>query len=363
MDATFFRETLRFWHRQHPRLLPWKQTRDAYPIWLSEIILQQTRVEQGLPYYERFVAAFPTVQTLAAAPEAAVFKLWEGLGYYSRCRNLLATARIVTEQYGGIFPNNYTQIRALPGIGDYTAAAIASFAFDAPHAVVDGNVYRVIARWGGVELPIDSTAGKKWFAEQAQQLLDTADPAAHNQAMMDFGATWCTPRQAQCRSCPMVTQCVAFKTGRVEQLPIKSKKMVKKERFFLFVVAMAPDQQSWLQRRTDKDIWQDLYSFPAVETPCLVQDKTEALNLLRQAGWPIEYPDFQLSKPYQQTLTHREVKGVFLTINTDNILAQYLHQLPDTEQVVLNTPELQLPVPRLIAQYLNDKGQPQLELF
>jgi A/G-specific adenine glycosylase len=363
MDIAFFRQTLQVWHRQHPRPLPWKQTRDPYPIWLSEIILQQTRVEQGLPYYERFLSAYPTIQHLAASPESAVFKLWEGLGYYSRCRNLLAAARQVIERHNGIFPSTWTEIRALPGVGDYTAAAIASFAFDLPHAVVDGNVYRVLARWSGNTTPIDSTAGKKWFAEIAQNLLDAQNPAGHNQAMMDFGATWCTPRQPQCRSCPMASQCAAFNTGQVEQLPVKAKKMVKKERFFLFIVARTSEQTTWLQRRTEKDIWQDLYTFPSIEMPRLMQDKSDVLTVMEQAGWPVPSTPIHISKPYQQTLTHREVKAVFVTFNADHNYLHFLNTLVETALVSLNSRTMAHPLPRLVAQYWSDMAHPQLELF
>jgi A/G-specific adenine glycosylase len=363
MDIVFFRQTLQLWHRQHPRPLPWKQTCDPYPIWLSEIILQQTRVEQGRPYYERFLAAYPTIQHLAAAPDSAVFKLWEGLGYYSRCRNLLATARQVVELHNGIFPNTWKEIRALPGVGDYTAAAIASFAFNLPHAVVDGNVYRVLSRWSGNTTPIDSTAGKKWFAETAQHLLNLQDPAGHNQAIMDFGATWCTPRQPQCRSCPMVSQCVAFNTGQVEQLPVKEKKMVKKERYFLFIVAVTSEETTWLQRRIEKDIWQDLYTFPSIELPHLVQDGNEVLKIMQQAGWPMPSSPIQISNPYQQTLTHREVKAIFATFNADPICSSFLNSLPEIALVSTNHGLNTHPLPRLIVQYWSDLANPQLELF
>ncbi|HMX40236.1 MAG TPA: A/G-specific adenine glycosylase, partial [Saprospiraceae bacterium] len=232
-DPAHFRQALLRWAEVHPRPLPWKGQSDPYRIWLSEIILQQTRVEQGLPYYERFVAAYPSVRHLADAPEEELMKLWEGLGYYSRARNLHAAARHIAYGLGGNFPTDYAGLRQLRGVGDYTAAAIASFAYGLPHAVVDGNVYRVLARCFGIATPTATPAAKRQFADLAQRLLDPARPAAFNQAIMDFGATWCKPRQPRCADCPLSSRCVALATGQVASLPLKSGKAPKKERFFL----------------------------------------------------------------------------------------------------------------------------------
>jgi A/G-specific adenine glycosylase len=312
--AKKFRDTLRNWADTNVRPMPWKGIRNPYFIWLSEVILQQTRVEQGRAYYERFIATWPTVTDLANAPEDDVLKCWEGLGYYSRARNLHAAAKHITTHFGGVFPTDYADIRALKGIGDYTAAAIASFAYDLPYSVLDGNVYRVLSRWYGLDTPIDSTEGKQLFARIAQEILDIAQPGRHNQAMMDFGATWCTPRNPRCGECPFQTMCKAHLDGTVDLLPVKSKKTAKKERFFLYFV-FKQGGQTFLRKRIQKDIWQNLYEFPCVEPAELPTDVNGALELLplsleeRATVRPV-----QLSSVYKQTLTHRLVAAVFLEL-------------------------------------------------
>lgn len=305
--------------------MPWKGERDPYKIWLSEIILQQTRVEQGLPYYEKFVAAYPTLMHLAAAPENEVLKNWEGLGYYSRARNLHAAAKFIAESLAGRFPDTYEGIRALKGVGDYTAAAIASFAYDLPYAVLDGNVYRVLARFSGNPTPIDTPTGKKVFSALAMDLLDTARPAAYNQAIMDFGATHCTPRQPACPGCPLQERCVAFQTGQVSQLPQKSKAAEKKDRFFVYAVFYQGDY-TWVGQRSGKDIWQNLYEFPLLELPALPADTGALPGLLLRhcfpGGIPAEARVRGISRPYRQTLTHRIITAVFCEID-----------LPETRKV------------------------------
>jgi len=257
-NSAFFTRSLMHWHlTDNKRDMPWKGESDPYRIWISEIILQQTRVEQGLNYYRRFIRALPSVDQLAKAPESRVFKLWEGLGYYSRCKNLISAARIITRTYGGIFPTDYEQILGLPGIGPYTAAAISSFAFSLPHAVVDGNVYRVLSRFFGIETPVDDAAGKKRFSILAAQLLDKKRPGLYNQAIMDLGAMICKPRQALCSSCPLQARCRAFKLGAVEQLPVKAKRPAKRTRWFYYLVIRHKDQ-CLVRKRTGKDIWQNL---------------------------------------------------------------------------------------------------------
>jgi A/G-specific adenine glycosylase len=343
-DLAFFRTTLQAWAAEHPRPLPWKGIRDPYRIWLSEILLQQTRVEQGLPYYERFVAAYPTVQDLANAPDEAVFRLWEGLGYYARARNLLATARHIAHKQQGQWPQSFAGLRELKGVGDYTAAAIASFAYDLPYAVLDGNVFRVLSRWFGIREPVDTTIGKRLFAQYAQEVLDPSQPAAHNQAMMDFGATWCTPQNPRCGACPLADRCQAWQTGTVQDLPKKSKKMVKKDVFFLFLV-IERDGKTWLRKRAERDIWQDLYEFPSVVLDHLPEreDLSIALTAL---GLPADLSLMEWSAPYKQTLTHREVKAVFATIDGEDMEAQY----SDWVVVSLDQP-LSVPVPRVIDAY------------
>lgn len=307
-----------YWHTSHLRPMPWKGERDPYKIWLSEIILQQTRVEQGLPYYEKFIAAYPTVSHLADASQDEVLKNWEGLGYYSRARNMHATAKYIAGELAGRFPDTYAGIRALKGVGDYTAAAIAAFAYDLPHAVLDGNVYRVLARFFGIGTSIDTPAAKKEFSALAATLLDTARPGAYNQAIMDFGATHCTPRQPACATCPLQKHCVAFKTGQVSELPVKSKAAEKKDRFFAYAVFYHGDH-TWVRQRAGKDIWQNLYEFPLLELPVLPADTGALPGLLLNHCFPQGAPPGArvrgISRPYRQTLTHRIITAVFCEID------------------------------------------------
>ena len=256
-----FSSVLLAWYDQNKRDLPWRQTKDPYLIWLSEIILQQTRVVQGLAYYNRFSERFPTPRALAEAPEDEVLKYWQGLGYYSRARNLHAAAKSMQ----GEFPRTYEGVRALKGVGDYTAAAVCSIAYDMPYAVVDGNVYRVLARVFGMDTPIDSPAGKKQFTELAQKLLDKKRPGDYNQAIMDFGATVCTPAAPQCLVCPLAAVCRALADGRVEQLPVKAQKTKISNRYFHYIY-VKQGENTWLHKRGAGDVWQNLYEPPLVET-------------------------------------------------------------------------------------------------
>ena len=257
-----FSSVLLAWYDQNKRDLPWRRTKDPYLIWLSEIILQQTRVVQGLAYYNRFSERFPTPLALAEAPEDEVLKYWQGLGYYSRARNLHAAAKSMQ----GEFPRTYEGVRALKGVGDYTAAAVCSIAYDMPYAVVDGNVYRVLARVFGIDTPIDSPAGKKQFTELAQKLLDKKRPGDYNQAIMDFGATVCTPAAPQCLVCPLAAVCRALADGRVEQLPVKAQKTKISNRYFHYIY-VKQGENTWLHKRGAGDVWQNLYEPPLVETP------------------------------------------------------------------------------------------------
>jgi A/G-specific adenine glycosylase len=256
---------LRAWYEANCRDLPWRRTRNPYFIWLSEVILQQTRVDQGLGYYLRFVERFPTVEALAAADEAEVLKYWQGLGYYCRARNLHAAARDIASRPGALFPRSYEDVRALRGVGDYTAAAIVSFAYDEPHAVVDGNVYRVLSRLLGIATPIDTGAGKREFAEAASLLLDPAHAAQHNQAVMELGALVCTPAAPQCDACPLGDLCVARAEGRIAELPVKQGKTRVRDRRFCYLL-LEHDGRTWLHRRPEGDIWAGLYEFPLIES-------------------------------------------------------------------------------------------------
>jgi A/G-specific adenine glycosylase len=254
------------WYHENRRSLPWRDTKDPYRIWLSEVILQQTRVNQGLPYYFKFVDAFPTVKDLAAAPENSVLRLWQGLGYYSRARNLHRCAKVVAGKYDGRFPTTFEELIHLPGIGTYTAAAIASIAFNRKVAVVDGNVYRVLARIFGITKDIMSTEGKKVFAELANQLISDKHPGDHNQAVMEFGATHCTPLNPRCGSCVFIKNCIAYDRNMIAQLPVKEKKISKKTRYFSYFI-LRNGSKIAMKKRTGKDIWNGLYEFHLVESP------------------------------------------------------------------------------------------------
>ncbi len=257
------------WYRANGRQLPWRETRDAYPIWLSEVILQQTRVQQGMAYYLRFMERFPTVEALAEASEDEVLKLWQGLGYYSRARNLHAAARQVVTEYGGKFPTTFDELRTLRGVGDYTAAAVASMAFDQAVAVVDGNVYRVLSRLFDLDTPIDAATGKRTFTELANKLLDPTQAATYNQAIMDFGAICCTPQNPQCLTCPLADRCQALAANTITERPVKQGRTKVRDRYFHYLHLQCGGE-TLLTRRGAGDIWQGLYEFPLIERvePC-----------------------------------------------------------------------------------------------
>ena len=270
-----FRTQLIKWYDKHKRDLPWRHTRDPYKIWLSEIILQQTRVAQGLSYYQKFVSTHPTVSSLASASEEEVLSLWKGLGYYSRARNLLKTARQVQDEFKGKFPSTYNELIKLTGVGPYTAAAISSFCFDEPRAVLDGNVFRVLSRLYDIDTPINTTKGQKEFGELAEAMLNSKSPAKHNQAMMEFGALQCAPKNPQCPSCPVLVECVSHNKGTIEARPQKVKKVKKKKRYFLYTVFIdRKNKKVYLKKRTEKDIWLNLYDFHLVE--CKSQEDFDA---------------------------------------------------------------------------------------
>ena len=254
------------WYLQKKRDLPWRNTTNPYPIWLSEIILQQTRVAQGMPYFYAFLESFPTVKELAIADEQQVLKLWQGLGYYSRARNLHQTAQYIANELDGVFPNSYAGLIQLKGIGEYTAAAIASFAYNEPVPVVDGNVFRVVSRYFGIESDISTGKTKKEFTALAAELLSKEQPALFNQAIMEFGAMHCTPKNPDCENCIFNSSCVALQKGLVEQLPFKSKKIKIRKRYFNYIVLQDKKGNTKIQQRTDKGIWHNLYEFPLFET-------------------------------------------------------------------------------------------------
>ncbi len=261
------------WYQGNKRELPWRQSTDPYKIWLSEVMLQQTRVAQGLPYYEKFVEAFPSVQDLATASEEKVLKLWQGLGYYSRARNMHATAKMVVTKYKGSFPNTYHELLRLKGVGDYTASAIASICFDEPEPVVDGNVYRVLSRYFGVDIPINSTKGVKYFKELARKVMDRENIRDYNQGIMEFGAIQCAPKKPYCLLCPLKDGCEALNGNRIQELPVKLKKGKIRERFFNYLVFVDKKNNTKLEQRKGKGIWQGLFQFPLIETEEFVTEK------------------------------------------------------------------------------------------
>lgn len=337
------------WHyRSNQREMPWKGEKDPYKIWLSEVILQQTRVAQGWQYYTRFLEKYPTIRHLARANDLDVFKLWEGLGYYNRCKNLLYTAREIVKEQKGIFPVKYDEILALKGVGPYTAAAIASFAYNQPYAVVDGNVFRVLARFFGIDTPIDSAEGKNFFTALAGKVLAQKDPGAFNQAIMDFGATVCKPFSPACSHCPLQKECVAFREGLVNRLPVKEKTLLRKQRWFNYFL-FEHQGQLLVHCRTAKDIWQNLYEFYLLETDELIRwDKTSVQNWLKEQAGIRKAVVTHLSKPLVQQLTHQQIKGQFIRIQLSSIpplLNKYSWQ--PIEKI------RELPFPKLITGYLD----------
>lgn len=335
------------------RTMPWKGEKDPYKIWLSEIILQQTRVDQGLIYYMNFVKTFPTIGDLALAPETKVFKLWEGLGYYTRCKNLIATARFIHQNLEGKFPLQYENILALKGIGPYTAAAIASFAFNLPHAVVDGNVFRVLSRYFGMKAPIDSTEGKKLFSKLANELLDKKHPGVYNQAIMDFGAVICKPQLPLCSSCILKTDCAGFLKNMVHQLPIKEKSITKTTRWFYYLVVEL-EEEVYVRKRLAKDIWENLYEFILMETSeaILFENMKPVEELLGKA----EFELLLISPAYRQILTHQTIRGQFIRIKIKKPLELKGYEM------VNKTALVKLPFPKYITNFLKDKNV-SLNLF
>lgn len=346
------------WYQVHQRDLPWRKSPDPYKIWLSEVILQQTRVAQGLPYYRRFIEKYPTVQKLAQAAEEEVMRLWQGLGYYSRARNLHACARTIVSEWGGKFPTTYQALLQLPGVGQYTAAAIASIAFKEPVAVVDGNVYRVLARVFGVEEDITSTQGTKAFATLAQSLVSQEAPDLYNQAIMEFGALHCTPVNPQCTTCIFKDHCVAFHTGRQHKLPVKSKKVKIKKRYLHYFVIQAADQL-YMKRRPTSDIWAGLYDFYLVE-----DSRLRALDRLEDALVML-IKRHQLAvtrKPtlYKHVLTHRQLYVHFFHVQaTTPFIEEATPLLAQVDVSAFTIEQTQaLPKPILIDNFLKEEFYP-----
>ena len=348
MISKHFTEKLIKWHlRKNKRVMPWKGEKDPYKIWISEIILQQTRVEQGLEYYNKFILRFPTIDLLATAPEEEIFKLWEGLGYYSRCKNLIYTAKNIFFDLQGNFPATFEEILKLKGVGPYTAAAIASFAFGLPHAVVDGNVTRVLSRYFGDSIPIDSAKGKNHFTQLANQLLHKKDPGQFNQAIMDFGATICKPQNPLCSDCVMIDQCVGYQSNIVELLPVKEKKLIKKKRWLSYFVFKL-NKAVFIKKRTEKDIWQNLHEFFLIESKKHIEWDNQSINEYLNSKLNInDFEILSVSDTAVQQLTHQTLEGKFITIKikkASKCLDKYM--LFDFEQLD------KIAFPRFITSYL-----------
>tara|TARA_R110002072_G_scaffold95197_3_gene209787 strand:+ start:465 stop:1511 length:1047 start_codon:yes stop_codon:yes gene_type:complete len=340
-----FSNILIYWYLQIKRDLPWRKTKDPYLVWLSEIMLQQTRVAQGMSYYLAFSEAFPTVKDLANADESTVLKMWQGLGYYSRARNLHFTAKYVSNELNGKFPSTYKELIKLKGIGDYTASAIASICFDEPNAVVDGNVYRVLARYFGIDIPINSTKGIKEFKRLAQSLLDTKQPGVHNQALMDFGALQCKPQNPDCEKCPLNSSCVALEKKQIKQLPVKEKKLRVTKKYFNFLVFVTEDNKTIFEERKGKGIWQGLYQFPLIET--LNEVQLEEL---------ISMKDFKTDLPSEATIQLFNEELIVHKLSHQHLFTKFWIISTDTSQkATTGWQEIEsFPTPVLIANFLKE---------
>ena len=337
------------WYHQHKRDLPWRKTTDPYKIWLSEIMLQQTRVAQGLPYYLKFVNEFPTVFDLAKASENSVLRLWQGLGYYSRARNLHSCAKTVVNEYNGLFPKNYKGLLALKGIGKYTAAAISSICYGENRAVVDGNVYRVLSRVYGVEDDISSTSGAKVFEKLANQVIDSTRPSDYNQAIMEFGALQCVPKSPDCSICPLMMECHAFQNKQQDRLPVKLKKIKVRKRYFNYFVIRS-NKNIYLNLRGPKDVWQGLYDFGLIESKSEISIEEIMASLPKE--FLSEITIEEESKIFKHVLTHQRIFAIFYTLTIADEVAISKVELFKTLKPYNINEIKELPKPILINNFL-----------
>jgi A/G-specific adenine glycosylase len=339
-----FAKTLTDWYGENKRDLPFRKTKEPYKVWISEIILQQTRVQQGLSYYLKFIEKYPTVSDLANAEEEAVLKLWQGLGYYSRARNLHFSAKYIRDELNGSFPTNYKDLLKLKGVGDYTASAIASICFDEPTAVVDGNVYRVLARFFGISTAINSTKGIKDFKELAQSLLDKSDPGTYNQAIMEFGAIVCKPQNPVCIECKLSERCYAYSNRKIEVLPVKEKKIKIRHRYFNYLVIHSAKNELLLERRSE-GIWKNLYQFPLIESDKQLSEKALLAHAAIEKHLANNEEVHLLNEePIVHKLTHQHIYANFWSIRS---ASTYKGAVPFEEIH-------QYPVPKLIENFLNE---------
>lgn len=297
------------WYGLNKRDLPWRKTKNPYKIWLSEIILQQTKVAQGLPYYQKFCQTFPDVQKLANAKEEEVLKLWQGLGYYSRARNLHFASKQIINSFKGKFPDNYKDIISLKGVGEYTAAAIASFAYKLPHAVVDGNVFRLLSRFYGIDTAINSNSGKKIFSKLAQTVLDKTKADTNNQAIMEFGALMCKPKDPDCNNCPLQEGCKAFQNNEIDKLPVKIKKGKQKKLYFEYLF-ITNKENTYIKKRVEKGIWQNLYEFPFIEFTESKSEEEVIKSIQNQEFLKqVKFEFVKTSEIHKHILSHRIING------------------------------------------------------
>lgn len=342
--------TLKNWYLQNKRELPWRQSGNPYFIWVSEVILQQTRVNQGLAYYYRFIEQFPDIKTLANAQPEEVFKVWQGLGYYSRARNLHEGARFVHQNFQGLLPGDYDKLLSIKGIGEYTAAAIASIAFNLPYAAIDGNVHRVISRIYGITDAVNTAEGRKKIRKAAEELLDRKSPGLFNQALMEFGALQCIPKNPNCNACPVADSCYALRTNTISQLPFKIKNGKIKTRFFNYIYLYYKDC-TFIKQRDKKDIWQGLYEFPLIET----KFKCSTEELLQSKEWYSLFKNVPVyiidnAKRYKHQLTHQTIEVEFIHVKIDKLLPELSEKYIMIKQADLQS----YPVSRLIDRYLQE---------
>jgi A/G-specific adenine glycosylase len=341
-----FSEEIIEWYHKHKRDLPWRNTNDPYIIWLSEIIMQQTRVEQGMPYFNRFAEKYPTVKHFASATEEEILKLWQGLGYYSRGRNMHQTSREVMEEHAGYFPKNYDSLILLKGIGEYTAAAISSFSSNEAKAVVDGNVFRLLSRYFGIDTPINTGKGKKIFTDLANELLDQTQAGTFNQAMMEFGSLQCKPKNPDCTVCPVQTSCEARLKNKINDLPVKLKSQKSKDRYFNYIIAIK-NSKILVNKRRPGDIWENMIDLPLFETesPVEVPDLIQSENFIKTFGKQVLVRS--ISKPVKHILSHQKLNARFIHIE------QFTEEfIPHQNWFYVSKEELdKLPQPKLIFQF------------
>lgn len=349
MDNRYFSDKVVEWYKINKRDLPWRHTKDPYKIWLSEIILQQTWVNQGMPYYNRFIETFPTVQDLASASEQVVLRLWQGLGYYTRARNLHKCAKVVVSKFNGQFPDNYNALLELPGVGEYTAAAIASFCFQESVAVLDGNVFRILSRFFGVDIAINSPEGKKMFSKLASSLIDEASPDVHNQAFMEFGAVHCVPKSPPCRTCDFQLTCHAAIHNIQLDLPRKLKQKAPRKRYFYYLV-FRRGNSLLMQKRTQKDIWYGLYDFHLIEKGKPVSSEKLTKALEEGCKYKLASAKVEISGEYKHILTHQIIHARFIVVPVQKFRSR------ENKGLKFYTFEkiYDLPKPVLISRFLSD---------